>query len=154
VVGGEECGHRQESIATIFAIVKGVAMRFRILAVITAIVTLVLAGGYLFAGALMVGRWRIAPTASVLLLGRRMGALYLGLAVIFFLARSVSVSAARTALCAGAAVTCSLLALLGVYERSVGHAGPGILVSIVLESLLALAFIWILATERKAAVGG
>jgi hypothetical protein len=152
VVGGEECGHRQESIATIFAIVKGVAMRFRILAVITAIVTLVLAGGYLFAGALMVGRWQIEPTTSVLLLGRRMGALYLGLAVIFFLARSVS--AARTALCAGAAVTCSLLALLGVYERSVGHAGPGILVSIVLESLLALAFIWILATERKAAVGG
>ena len=91
-------------------------MSFRTIAVITAIVTLVLGAGYLFAGTLLVERWQIEPTESVLLFGRRIGALYLGLCVIFFLARSAPVSVARTALCTGTAAACSLLALLGVYE--------------------------------------
>ena len=89
-------------------------MKFRIFAVITAIVSLLLGAGYLFLGALLIGRWQIEPTSSVLLFGRRMGALYLGLSVMFFLARSAPVSVARTALSAGTAVACSLLALLDV----------------------------------------
>lgn len=129
-------------------------MSFRTVATITAIVTLVLGAGYLFAGTLLVGRWQIEPTESVLLLGRRIGALYLGLSVIFCLARSAPVSVARTALCAGTAVACLLLALLGVYELSAGHAGPAILASAVVESLLALGYIMILVAERKAATGG
>ena len=129
-------------------------MRFRTIAVITAIVALALGLGYLFAGALMVGRWQIQSTDSVLLLCRRIGALYLGLSVMFFLARSAPVSVTRTALSAGAAVLLSLLALLGVYELTAGHAGPGILVSVVIESLLAFGYIRILLTERRAAVEG
>jgi len=129
-------------------------MRYKAIAFITAIVTLVLGVGYLFAGALLVGRWQIEPTESVLLLGRRMGALYLGLSVIFFFARSAPVSASRTALCAGAAVTCSLLALLGVYELSAGRVGPAILASVALEFLLALGYIRILVTERQVVAGG
>jgi hypothetical protein len=126
-------------------------MSYKTIALVTAIVTFVLGAGYLFAGALLVGRWQIEPTESVLLLGRRMGALYLGLSVIFFFARSAPVSAVRTALCAGAAVTCTLLALLGGYEFSAGRVGPAILASVVLESLLALGYVWILATGRKVA---
>lgn len=129
-------------------------MSFKTLAVITAVVTFALAVGYLFAGALLVGRWGIEATESVLLLGRRMGALYLGLAVIFYLARSVPASAARTALCAGAAVTTSLLAVLGIYERSVGHAGPAILASVALELLLAVGYIGIFFAERRLAGRG
>jgi hypothetical protein len=129
-------------------------MSFRTIAIITAIVTLVLGVGYLFVGALVVGRWQIQPTDSVLLLGRRMGALYLGLSVISFLARSAPVSVARTALCTGTAVACSLLATLGVYEFSAGRAGSAILVSVVVEALLALGYIWILFADRRGAVGG
>lgn len=129
-------------------------MSFRTIAVITAIVTLVLGAGYLLAGTLLVGRWQIEPTESVLLFGRRIGALYLGLSVIFFLARSAPVSVARTALCSGTAVACSLLAFLGVYEFSAGHAGPAILASAVVEGLLALGYIWILVAERRVATGG
>jgi hypothetical protein len=132
---------------------KGGAMRFRTLAVITAFVSLVLGVGYLFVGALVVGRWQIEPTDSVLLLGRRMGALYLGLSVIFYLARSAPLSVVRTALCAGVAVTCSLLAILGVYEFSAGRAGSGIFVSVLVEALLALGYIWMLFTDRRGAVG-
>jgi hypothetical protein len=73
-------------------------MSFRTIAVITAIVALALGLGYLFAGALMVGRWQIQSTDSVLLLSRRIGAIYLGLSVMLFLARSAPVSFTRTAL--------------------------------------------------------
>ena len=129
-------------------------MSFRTIAVITAICALALGLGYLFVGALVVGRWQIQPTDSVLLLCRRIGGFYLGLSVMSFLARSAPMSVTRTALSAGAAVLLSLLALLGVYELTAGHAGPGILVSVVIESLLALGYIRILFTERRAAVGG
>jgi hypothetical protein len=128
---------------------RGVDMSFRVTALITAIVTSVLGVGYLAAGRILVGRWQIEPTGSVLLFGRRIGALYLGLAVMFFLARSAVASAERTALCSGAAVTCSLLAFLGLFEFSAGRAGAGILASVAVEFLLAVAYIRILVAERK-----
>jgi len=129
-------------------------MSFKTIAVITAVVLLVLGLGYLAAGTLLVGRWQIEPTVSVLLFGRRIGALYLGLSAMFFLARSAPVSVARTALSTGAAVTCSLLAVLGVYEFSAGHAGPAILASAALEFLLALGYMRVLVTDRKVARAG
>jgi hypothetical protein len=130
-------------------LLKGGIVNFKTLAVITAILMFVLGVGYLFAGTLFLGRWQIQPTESVLLLGRRIGALNLGFSVGFFLARTAPVSVARTALCAGVAIGCSLLALLGVYEFSAGRAGAGILVSALVESLLAIGYIWILFTERR-----
>ena len=123
-------------------------MSFRILAVTTSLVGFVLAIGYLFAGAIVVGRWQLEPTEAVLLLGRRMAALYLGLSVILFLARSAPASTIRTALCAGAAVALSMLALLGVCELALGHAGPGILASVVIEALLAFGFVRLLLSAR------
>ena len=129
-------------------------MSFRTIAVITAIVALALGVGYLVFGTLVVGRWQIQPTESVLLLGRRIGCLYLGLAVMYFLGRSAPLSVARTALSAGTAVALSLLALFGVYELIAGHAGSGILASVAIESLIALGYIWILLTERRAAAKG
>jgi hypothetical protein len=127
-------------------------MSFKTIAVITAVVLLVLGVGYFVAGALLVGRWQIEPTVSVLLFGRRIGALYLGLSAMFFLARSAPVSVARTALSTGTAVVCSLLGLLGVYEFSAGHAGPAILASAALEFLLALGYIRVLIVDRTAVV--
>lgn len=125
-------------------------MSFKAVAVVAAVVTFALGVGYLAAGALVVGRWQIEASDSVLLLGRRLGALYVGLSVILFLARSTPVSRARTAICAGAVVICSLLAILGTYERAAGHAGPAILASVVLEALLALGFAAVLLGDRKA----
>jgi hypothetical protein len=126
-------------------------MSFRVVAIITAAVLFVLGLGYLFAGSLVVARWHIEPTDAVLLLGKRIGALYLGLSVMFFLARSVPISIARTALSAGAVVVCTLLSALGVYELLVGHSGPGILVSACIEALLAVAYASILCKDHKAA---
>ncbi len=129
-------------------------MSFKTMAVITAAVTLVLGVGYLVAGTLLVGRWQIEPTESVLLFGRRIGALYLGLSAMFFLARSAPVSVARTALSTGAAVVCSLLAILSVYELTAGHAGPAILASAALEFLLAVGYVRVLVIDRRVAAAG
>lgn len=126
-------------------------MNFRTVALTAAAITFVLGLGYLLAGAVVVGRWDLAPTTAVLLLGRRMGALYLGLSVIFFLARSAPPAPLRTALCVGTAFACLALASLGIYERSVQHAGSGILFSSAVETLLALGFISVILRERAAA---
>ena len=127
-------------------------MNFKNIAVVTAFIAFVLGIGYLFFGSLIIGRWQIEPTNSVLLLGRRMGSLYLGLSIIFFLLRSLAMSIARTALIIGAAVTLSVLALLGLYEYSVGSVGSGILVSVVIESILAIGYIIVFFNDRKVSV--
>jgi hypothetical protein len=129
-------------------------MSFKTIAVITAIIGLVLGAAYLFLGELVIGRWQIEPTEGVLLLGRRIGVLYLGMSLMFFLARSAPVSVARTALSAGFASALMILALLGIYELTAGHVGPGILVSAAVEFLIALAYIRVLFTERKAEAAG
>jgi hypothetical protein len=126
-------------------------MSFRVIAAITAAILFILGVGYLVAGPVVVARWQIQPTDAVLLFGRRIGALYIGLSVMFFLARTVPVSIGRTALSTGAVVVCSLLALLGVYEFLGGRSGVGILVSAAIEAFLAVAYGFILFMDRRAA---
>ena len=124
-------------------------MDFKKLALITAVISFLLGLGYLFFGSVIVGRWQLQPTESVLLLGRRLGVLYTGLAVIFYLARSAPASPARAGLSVGAAFALGFLALLGIYELLAGRVSRGILSSVAVESLLAIGYIWILITEKR-----
>jgi hypothetical protein len=123
-------------------------MKFKTMAIVTGIALLALGLGYFFFGTFIVGRWGVEPTASVLLLARRIGCLYLGLALVFFLARKAPLSPARTALSAGAVVITLLLAGTGVFALSQGHAGNGILISAAIELLLGLGFLWVLLTDK------
>lgn len=123
-------------------------MNFKTITFVTAIISFALGIGYLFFGSLIIGRWQIEPTDSVLLLGRRMGILYLGLSVILFLSRSLSISKARTTLCIGVTLTLSLLAILGIYEFLMGRASSGILASVAIESLLSTGYLIILFKEK------
>jgi hypothetical protein len=124
-------------------------LSFKATAVTTAIVTFVLGLGYFLAGPLIVGRWQLDPTAGVLLLGRRNGALYLGLSFMFFLARSVGPSTSRTALCSGTVLACFLLALTGLHALTTGLVGLGILISVAVELLLAAGFLRVLVIDRR-----
>ena len=126
-------------------------MKFKTMAVVTAVIGIVLGIGYLFFGALIVGRWQVEATAGVLLMSRRIGCLYLGISTMFCLARSAPASAPRTALAAGTAVGLTLLALSGIYALTAGHVGRGILMSSALELLLALGFLCVLVKERRTA---
>lgn len=126
-------------------------MKFKTMAIVTGVALLALGIGYFFFGAIIVGRWQVEPTAGVLLLARRIGCSYLGLALVFFLARKAPLSIARTALSAGAVAITLLLAGTGVYALAMGHAGKGILISAAVELLLGLGFICVLLTEKATA---
>lgn len=125
-------------------------MNFKNIAFATAIISFALGIGYLFFGSIIIGRWQIEPTNNILLLGRRIGILYIGLSIIFFLSKSLNLSKARTVLSIGAASTLSLLATIGIYEYSMGRVGAGILASVFVESLLSIGFIIILVKDRRA----
>jgi hypothetical protein len=124
-------------------------MTFRATATITGIVTFALGLGYLLAGPLVLGRWGIEATPGLLLLGRRLGALYLGLSVMFLLSRSAPSSPIRTAMGSGTALSCLCLAAVGIHAWSARLAGRGILVSVAVELLIAGAFLLVLLRERR-----
>ncbi len=127
-------------------------MSYKNIAVLTSIIAFLLGIGYLFFGSIVISRWAIEPTNDVLLFGRRMGSFYLGLSIIFFLSRSLTLSTARKALSIGAVVTLSLLALLGIFEYTSGNVGSGILVSIIIEALLAIGYIIVFFNDKKTSI--
>lgn len=74
---------------------------------------------------------------------RRIGALYLGLALMFFLGRTAAPSDLRSAVCLGMGVATLLLAGLGLFELSTGRVTSGIIVPTIIETVLAAAFAWV-----------
>ncbi|HEY7459159.1 MAG TPA: hypothetical protein VH765_10430 [Xanthobacteraceae bacterium] len=119
-------------------------MNFSIVAIATSIAGLILGIGWFFAGNVLHKRWGIESTASSLLIGRRLGAVYLGISAMLFLGRSAPPSDLRTAVCVGMFAALAILAGLGLFELRAHRAGPGILVSVVLEIILAAGFAWVL----------
>lgn len=118
-------------------------MTFEILALITTGAGTLLGLGFMFAGPFMLEQWGLDATDAAFVMCRRIGALYLGLALLFFLGRSASPSELRSAVCAGLGVAVGLLACLGVFELKSGRVSKGILVSVVVETLLSASFFWV-----------
>ena len=118
-------------------------MQFAHVALAASAATLILAVGWLFFGRLLLRRWRIEPSVSGLLLGRRIGAIYLGLSLIFYLASSAPPSGLRSAIGLGAILVCALLAFLGLADYRARRAGPAILASVLVEVLLVAGFAFI-----------
>jgi hypothetical protein len=125
-------------------------MTFHTLALVTSIAALLLGAGWLAAGRLMLQRWRIEPSVGALLVGRRIGVIYLGVALLFFLVRSTESPELITIVSTFAALANALLAGLGVYEYRARRAGPAILVSVAFELALVVGFGWLL----RAPAGG
>jgi hypothetical protein len=121
-------------------------MSFHTLANVTCIAALMLATGWLFAGRLMLKRWRIEPSVGALLVGRRIGAVYLGVALLCYLVRSTTSPELITSISLFAVLVNALLAGLGLHEYRVRRAGPAILVSVAIEVLLLLGFGLLLLT--------
>ena len=119
-------------------------MTFHTLALVTSIAALLLGAGWLVAGRLMLQRWRIEPSVGALLVGRRIGVIYLGVALLFFLVRSIESPELITIVSTFAALANALLAGLGVYEYRARRAGPAILVSVAFELALVVGFGWLL----------
>jgi hypothetical protein len=111
----------------------GVSMSFTFVTTITSIALIMIGLGWLFAGKILFKRWSIDAHQDGLLVGRRLGAVYLGTAIILFLGRSSPASDLRTALCIGMLLVMSVLAILGVIEFMARRASAVILVSSAIE---------------------
>ena len=121
---------------------------FRNVAILAAFIFLALALAWMFAPGALLSRWGVDLSASAGLVGRRGAALYAGIGIMFLQARNAAPSPTRSALLKGAVVTCLLLAILGTLELVNGHAGPGILVAVGIEIVLAIAFLRVARTRQ------
>ena len=118
-------------------------LSFYRLAVFSSILFVLLAIILMFAPDKMLAGWGVELTTSAGLMARRVAALYIGIAAMFFFARNAEHSTTRTALINGTIISCLILAALGAYEFSVGHASSGILPAVFIEVALVLAFAYV-----------
>ncbi len=115
-------------------------LQFRGVATATALVFFALALTLMFAPHRVVADWGIEVSLSVEVICRRAAALFAGLAVMFVSARNAEPSVARSALIKGVVAICALLATLGLFELNMGHVKPAILIPVLIEITLMLAF--------------
>lgn len=118
-------------------------MTFGIMAYVMSLAGSVLGLRFVFAGASLLKEWGIEVTDAPLVICRRLGAVYLGLALLFFLGRAAPPSELRSAVCLGVASMSALLAGLGLFELRAGRVRARILVPVVIEAVLAACFAWI-----------
>jgi len=85
--------------------------------------------------------WSIEYSDGAGFVARRSAVLFAGLGVMFILVRNAPPSIARSALSNGFIVGCFGLAILGFAEWLNGHAGPGILLAVLVEFALGLGFV-------------
>lgn len=116
-------------------------LSFHLLAIITAAIFGILAAIWLFTPTVFPSAWNVDNPTSAELIGRRVGALYSGIAVMLFLTRNAEPSSTLSALIYGIVVTCVMLAILGLYELVKGNASRSILGAVLIELVLAVLFL-------------
>lgn len=117
-------------------------MSFKVMSYVMSLAGSVLGLRFIFAGASLLKDWGIEVTDGPLVICRRLGAVYLGLALMFLLGRDAAPSDLRSAVCLGVGGISALLAGLGLFELQAGRVGSGIVVPAIVELVLAAAFVW------------
>src|SRR5262245_9602595 len=117
-------------------------MTFKIMAIVTALAGTALGVRFVFAGASVLKEWNIEVTSGTLVMCRRLGALYLGLAAMFLLGQNAAASELRSAACLGVGGASLLLAGLGLMDLRTGRVSSGIVVPVIAEVVLAAGFFW------------
>jgi hypothetical protein len=118
-------------------------MTFQIMALIMACAGCLLGARFIVAGGAVLREWGIAETAGSLVVSRRIGAIYLALAVMFFLGRAAAPSDLRSAVCLVTGGAIALLACLGLFEFLARRVSAGIFRSVIGEAVLAAGFVWV-----------
>jgi hypothetical protein len=116
---------------------------FRQAAIAGSGICFVLAAAWMGAPQFILWIWQINGSDSALLMARRGAALFLGIAVMLWLARDTESSPTRHAIAVGFSVACVVLAVLGTYDFVAEHAGIGILAAVTIEAILALTFAFV-----------
>ena len=116
-------------------------LSFRALSGITSSLCFLLALIWGFLPDVLLAIWSIEYSEGIGFVARRSAVLFGALGVMFYLVLNAPPSMARNALSSGFIVGCLGLAVLGFGEWLNGHAGPGILLAVVLELALGLGFV-------------
>ncbi|UVM30158.1 hypothetical protein [Pseudomonas sp. B21-021] len=116
-------------------------LSFRTLSTLTFCLCFLLSLAWGLAPQLLLAIWSIEYSEAAGFVARRSAVLFAALGVMFYLVRNAPVSIARNALSNGFIVGCFGLAVLGFAEWLNGHAGPGILLAVLVEFALGLGFL-------------
>lgn len=116
-------------------------LSFRTVSTFTSLLCLLLALVWGLMPDWLLAIWSIEYSSAAGFVARRSAVLFAALGVMFYLVRNEAPSDTRNALSTGFTVGCIGLAILGFGEWLNGHAGPGILLAVVVESALGLAFV-------------
>src|SRR5215216_693773 len=101
-------------------------MTFQVMALIMACAGCLLGVRFIFAGGSVLKEWGFEVTTGSLVVCRRIGAIYLGLALMFFLGRAAAPSDLRSAVCLVTGGAIALLACLGLFEFLARRVSAGI----------------------------
>ncbi|WP_085586939.1 MULTISPECIES: hypothetical protein [unclassified Pseudomonas] len=115
-------------------------LSFRTLSTFTALLCFLLAIVWGFVPDGLLAIWSIDYSPAAGFVARRSAVLFAALGVMFWLVRNAPPSATRHALGNGFTVGCFGLAVLGFGEWLNGHAGPAILLAVLVEFALGLGF--------------
>ena len=116
-------------------------LSFRTLSSITSSLCFLLALVWGFFPDILLATWSIEYSEGAGFVARRGAVLFAALGVMFYLVRTAPPSLGRNALSNGFIVGCLGLAVLGFTEWLNGHAGPGILLAVLVEFALGLGFV-------------
>lgn len=116
-------------------------LSFRTLSSITSSLCFLLALVWGFFPDILLATWSIEYSEGAGFVARRGAVLFAALGVMFYLVRTAPPSLGRNVLSNGFIVGCLGLAVLGFTEWLNGHAGPGILLAVLVEFALGLGFV-------------
>ena len=117
-------------------------MTFRVMALIMTCAGCLLGLRFIFAPGAVLKEWGLEATPGTLVVSRRIGAIYLCIALMFFLGRSASRSDLRAEVCLVTGGSIALLACLGFFEFAARRVSAGVFRSLVAEVVLAAGFVW------------
>ena len=89
------------------------------------------------------------PQTETLVMARRGGALFLGIAILVHLIRSTDDPTTRISVSIGLATSCAALAALGIVGLISGHVKAGTLMAAAAETVCALCYFAVLMEERR-----
>jgi hypothetical protein len=118
-------------------------MTFQVMSLIMTCAGCLLGLRFIFAGGSVLEEWGIEATAGSLVVSRRIGTIYLGLALMFFLGQAATPSDLRSAVCLVTGGAIALLACFGLFEFLAGRVTAGIFRSVVAEAVLVAGFVWV-----------
>jgi hypothetical protein len=116
-------------------------LSFRTLSTFTSLLCFLLALAWGLVPDRLLAIWSIEYSSVAGFIARRSAVVFAALGVMFYLVRNEAPSVTRNALSTGFTVGCFGLAVLGFGEWLNGHAGPGILLAVLVESALGLGFV-------------